>query len=56
MAGDGEARGQLVVGGRNTPLKYACAVPQRGGETLLILSDEPLSRLKLENGRWKVSP
>lgn len=42
-AGDGEARGELVVAGRTTPLTYAYAVPQRDGETVLILTDEPLS-------------
>ncbi len=40
---DGEAKGELVVAGRTTPLTYAYAVPQRDGETLLILTDEPLS-------------
>jgi len=49
MAACGEARGQLVVGGRTTPLMYACAVPQRGGEMLLILSDEPLSTKAIED-------
>lgn len=43
LAADGEVTGQLVVGGKSTPLKYAYAIPQRGGETLLILTDQPLS-------------
>ena len=38
-----EAKGELVVGGKSTPLAHAYAVPQRDGETLLILTDEPLS-------------
>jgi hypothetical protein len=42
-AADGEAKGELVVDGRRTPIAYAYAVPQRDGETLLILTDEPLS-------------
>jgi hypothetical protein len=42
-AARGEAKGELVVAGKSTPLAYAYAVPQRGGETLLILTDEPLT-------------
>lgn len=49
MAADGEATGQLVVGGKSTPLKYAYAVPQRDGETLLIVSDEPLSNKAIKD-------
>jgi hypothetical protein len=49
MAADGEARGQLVVGDKSTPLNYAYAVPQRGGETLLIVSDEPLSNKAIKD-------
>ena len=43
QAAAGEAKGELVVGGKTTPLSHAYAVPQSGGETLLILADEPLS-------------
>ena len=42
-AAQGDSKGELVVGGKTTPLAHAYAVPQRGGETLLILTDEPLS-------------
>jgi hypothetical protein len=49
MAADGEARGQLVVGGRTTPLTHACAVPQRDGEMLLLLSDQPLSNKAIKD-------
>jgi hypothetical protein len=42
-ATDGEAKGELVVAGRTTPLTYAYAVSQREGEMLLILTDERLS-------------
>jgi hypothetical protein len=42
-AAPGEAKGELNVGGKTTPLAHAYAVPQRGGETLLLLTDEPLS-------------
>ena len=42
-AADGQAKGELVVAGRTTSLTYAYAVPQRDGEMLLLLTDEPLS-------------
>lgn len=45
----GEANGALVVAGRTTPLAHAYAVPQRGGETLLILTDEPLDDKALKD-------
>jgi hypothetical protein len=46
---DGQASGRLVVGGKSTPLDHAYAVPQRGGEALLILCDEPLSNKALKD-------
>ena len=42
-AAQGDAKGELVVAGKTTPLAHAYAVPQSGRETLLILADEPLS-------------
>ena len=48
-AAQGEAKGELAVGGKTTPLAHAYAVPQRGGETLLILTDEPLSDKSIQD-------
>jgi hypothetical protein len=48
-AAPGEAKGELVVAGKATPLAHAYAVPQRDGETLLILTDEPLSEKAIKD-------
>lgn len=49
VAAAGEAKGELVVAGKTTPLAHAYAVPQRDGETLLLLTDEPLSDKSLQD-------
>lgn len=48
-AAPGEAKGELVVAGKRTALAHAYAVPQRDGETLLILTDEPLSEKAIKD-------
>jgi hypothetical protein len=44
-----EAKGELVVAGKATPLSHAYAIPRRDGETLLILTDEPLSEKAIKD-------